>query len=113
MKYSQFNSIVQMDENFAMYNSFTQKVIFIEEVLKDLVEAAKLEGIDNLIDYHPTFYDYLIKEEFLIPDNVNEVDKVREVSRLVDNDETVYHLTINPTMNCNFKCLKRLLTLFG
>ncbi|MDB5285487.1 MAG: Radical protein [Mucilaginibacter sp.] len=104
MKYSQFNSIVPYDDKFALYNAFSQKVIFLEETLKDLLKAAVNEGIDNLQNIHPTFYDYLSAEKFLTADDTDEIDLVKQLVAKIDNNTNQYLLTINPSMNCNFKC---------
>jgi uncharacterized protein len=104
MKYSQFNSIVQFEDKFALYNSFSQRVIFLEETLKDLLNAAINEGVDNLKDIHPSFYDYLIAEKFLTDNDTDEVQLVKDISTVVDNNDNGFFLTINPSMNCNFKC---------
>ena len=104
MKYSQFNAVIPYDEKFALYNSFNQKVIFIEEGLKEILYAAIREGIDHLQEIHPTFYAYLIDEKYLVKEDVQEIDLVKEVSRRVDENHSDFFLTINPSMNCNFKC---------
>lgn len=104
MKWSMFNSILPYEQEFALYNSFTQKVIFLASELKELLSAAIIEGIDGLVDYHPTFYNYLKEHEFLVESDCNEVDNVHEMSIKIDNNAETYMLTINPTMNCNFKC---------
>lgn len=104
MKYSQFNSIVYIDERYYLYNSFNQKFLIIDTLLKDLLEASKNENIDNLEEVHPTFYSYLIEEGFIISDDIDEVEKVKKISKSIDENETSFLLTINPTMNCNFKC---------
>jgi uncharacterized protein len=77
MKYSQFNAIIPYSGKFALYNSFTQKVIFLEETLKDILHAAVHENIDELKEVHPTFYNYLLKQEFIIGNDIDEVDKVK------------------------------------
>lgn len=104
MKYSKYNTILKYKENYALFNSFHQKVIFIEEMVKDLIDAAVLEGIDELKGIHPTLYDYLIQEEFIIDDSIDEIEEVRKLSKSVDENHSNFFLTINPTMNCNFKC---------
>lgn len=104
MKYSQFNSIVTFDERHHLYNSFTQKFIVIDSTLKEMLEAAIVEGVDGLDEFHPDFYAYLKSEEYLIPNEVDEVQKVVELARSVDENNNSFLLTINPTMNCNFKC---------
>ncbi len=104
MKYSQFNSIISFDDKYALYNSFEQKVIFLDVELKELLEAGIIEGIDNFKEIHPSFYEYLATNSFIVNDDVDEVEKVKEISKAVDENYRAYMLTINPTMNCNFKC---------
>lgn len=104
MKFSQFNSIVPYSEKFALYNSFSQKAIFLDETLKDILHAAINENIDELKDVHPTFYDYLIKQAFIIENDIDEIDKVKRLSKSYDENTDSFILTINPSMNCNFKC---------
>lgn len=104
MKYSQFNSIMPYNEKFALYNSFEQKVIFLDPELKELLEAGIFEGIKNLENVHPSFYEYLSSNSFLIENDIDEVEKVKMISKEIDENPTTYMLTINPTMNCNFKC---------
>ena len=104
MKYSQFNTIVSLNDVNYLYNSFDQKFIAIDPLLRELLEAAKNDDIDKMEEIHPTFYKHLIDEGYLVENDVNEVDKVREVVEKVDNNNKTFQLTINPTMNCNFKC---------
>jgi uncharacterized protein len=104
MKYSQFNAVIPHSGKFALYNSFTQKVIFLEETLKDILQAAVRENIDDLNEVHPSFYNYLIKQEFIIENNIDEIDKVKKLSKSYDENIDSFLLTINPSMNCNFKC---------
>lgn len=104
MKYSQFNSVIPYENKFTLYNSFTQKFLIIEPLLKDLLEAARHEGVDSLAEIHPTFYDYLKKEQYLVDSETDEVQKVRDLVAEVDENVDSFLLTVNPTMNCNFKC---------
>ncbi|MBD0402558.1 radical SAM protein [Flammeovirga sp. EKP202] len=104
MKYSQFNSVVPYEDQYAIYNAYENKVIFIERDLKDLLEAAIHEGIDNLEEYHPDFYYHLRGNNFLIEESIDELNKVEQRVKEVDENDEIFVLTINPTMNCNFKC---------
>jgi len=104
MKYSQFNSVVLYEEQYYLYNSFNQKFLVIDSLLKDLLEASVNEGVDGLEEIHPTFYAYLKSEGFLVDEEVDEVEKVKVISKRVDENYDTFLLTINPTMNCNFKC---------
>ncbi|ASK31002.1 hypothetical protein CEY12_13200 [Chryseobacterium sp. T16E-39] len=104
MKYSQFNSIVRTNGNQALYNSFTEKVVLLENDLAEILRAAVTEGIDELENVHPDLYHYLIAEEFILDTQVDEIEKVKKIREAVDYNASSYLLTINPTMNCNFKC---------
>jgi uncharacterized protein len=104
MKYSQFNSILPYEDKFILHNTFTNHAIVLDPVLKDLIEAARHEGVDGLNEVHPSLFDALCKQDFLLDTSVDEVEKVKKVRDAVDFAEDAYHLTINPTMNCNFKC---------
>ncbi|MGC8751177.1 radical SAM protein [Hydrotalea sp.] len=104
MKFSKYNSIIPYNDKFAIYNAFYQKVIFVESFLKELLEAAILEGIEGLKEIHPTFYEYLINESFIVNESVDELQLVKDLRYKVDYNPELFFLTINPSMNCNFKC---------
>ncbi len=104
MKYSQFNSIISYNEKFVLFNSLSQKFLIIEPLLRDLLLVAKSEGVASLEEIHPTFYSYLVKEEYLIAKEIDEIVKVKQIVKEVDENYNSFLLTINPTMNCNFKC---------
>ena len=90
MQYSQFNSIVPLEDKYALYNGYSNKVILIETDLKELLNAAIEEGVDNLEEVHPDFYHYLIENEFLIEQEVNEVEKVKMDSTRVDENPNMF-----------------------
>lgn len=104
MKYSQFNSIIPYEHRYALYNSFSRKVIFLEETLKDILQASVHEGVDGLDTIHPSFFKYLVSKSFLVDNDTDEVEKVKIFSKKYDENYDSFLLTINPSMNCNFKC---------
>ena len=104
MKYSQFNSVVPYNDKFLLYNSFSSNYLVLMPMLKDLLEAASAEGVDQLEKVHPLFYQALASGKYLVDDTENELENVKRISKAIDSDDGVYQLTINPTMNCNFKC---------
>ncbi|AEV97231.1 hypothetical protein A4D02_17300 [Niastella koreensis] len=104
MKYSQFNSILPFDEHYIMFNTYSNGLLALEPMLKDLIEAARAEGIDNLEEVHPSLFQAMKENGFLIENETDEVEKIKQLRYAIDFNESTYHLTINPTMNCNFKC---------
>src|SRR5580704_14743163 len=104
MKYSQFNSVIPFEEKFVLFNTYTNNLIAMDPLLNDLLIASRHEGIDNLVDIHPGFYEALLANEFLVNEATDEVETIKRLRDYVDYNERTYHLTINPTMNCNFEC---------
>jgi len=104
MKYSQFNSIISYENKFVLYNTFEKKFIFLDPELKNILIRETQDGIDNLINIHPDFYNYLIKNNFLIKDDIDEVEEVKKIVSDIDENRNMYYLTINPIINCNLKC---------
>ncbi|OWP83767.1 hypothetical protein BWK59_08790 [Flavobacterium davisii] len=103
-KYSRFNTILPYEGKYALYNSLEQKILFIEGELKEILNASIIEGINGLKEIHPTFFNYLSENNFIIDNDIDETEKLREISKKTDENHTTFLLTVNPTMNCNFKC---------
>ena len=104
MKYSQFNSIIQYKNKYALYNAYEQKVIFLDPALKEILNREEQTCIDNLKNIHPDFYNYLSENKFLIMNDVDEIEAVKNLVYSIDENKRIYDLTINPTINCNFRC---------
>ena len=105
MKYSQFNTLVPYKNNFVFHNSFTNKFLYLNPLLKELIEASKNENnISELKNIHIELYNSLVNLGFLIEARTDEVQKVKELIHTVDYNDEEYYLIVNPTMNCNFDC---------
>lgn len=99
-----FNSSLDWEgDKVALYNSFDNNVIFIDKKLKELLDN-KREKLDELSEIHPTFYESLKANHFIVEDSADEVAEVKRTVNRVDNNQKIFLLTVNPTMNCNFKC---------
>jgi uncharacterized protein len=105
MKFSQFNNAVNYKDKAVLFNAFSNNFIVVEPVLRDLVEAAKAESnAEGLAAYHPQLYELLRTRGFIVEETLDEIQQIKDLSAKVDGAEHLYHLVINPTMNCNFKC---------
>jgi len=106
MKYSQFNTFFKYNDHDILFNTLSNSFIAVAPLLKDLLDAATLNGnLEELRDIHPTFYNKLVDKRFIIENDVNEVEIVKQMQKEIDIlDNSLFHLIINPTMNCNFKC---------
>ena len=105
MKYSQFNNHFFYEQKYIWFNSFSNEFLILEPILHELLIASITENNPlELKDIHQDFFDALLSKNFILDKSINEIELVREWNkRLIEND-SFYHITINPTMNCNFKC---------
>ena len=104
MKFSQFNCVIPFHNQYAIFNSFSQKVIFVEPKLHALLMASMADCTDGLKAVHPSFYDYLVDQGFVVEESKDEVALVRQKVEEIDNQRSAFFLMINPNMTCNFKC---------
>lgn len=103
MKYSQFNSLIPYKNRFLFYNSFSKKIILINSQLIEAVNQAKTD-VSLLKNNHPSLYHAAVKGGFWIDNNIDEIEQIRKKIIAESNNYHQFLLTINPTMNCNFKC---------
>ena len=106
MKLSRYNNYIKHEEKFIIYNALSKGTMLIEPLLYDLIKTAnENNNIEHLLKIHPTFYKALVSDCFIIEDKKNELEEVKRIREEVDLENTrSFRLTINPTMNCNFKC---------
>ena len=105
MKASQYNILFNYDGMDIGFNCVTQDFIVLDELMLELYKNGETRNEYNeMKEVYEDFYNFLIDKGFLIEDSINQFEQLKELSRSIDSNETSYHLIINPTMNCNFKC---------
>ncbi|GFH98030.1 radical SAM protein [uncultured Phocaeicola sp.] len=99
MKFSQFNSMISLSENLELiYNSYSDSYLIISK------KYLPLSDIESIKNKYPEVYNKLVESKCIIDHDINEVDLVKELQNSVDNNNKDFILTINPTLDCNFKC---------
>lgn len=87
------------------FNSYSREYMALDDSLYLMYDSSvKKSEFESLQSMHPTFFDFLVEKGFLVENAEDELQKVKDLVSLIDNDESVFQLHINPTMNCNFKC---------
>lgn len=105
MKSSQFNTSFFYNDKWVVYNSLSNKFLLLEPLVYDLFQAAETEDkLNEIPQYHEELYDILIENGLIVEKESNEVQLVKNLREEIDLNDDHFHLTINPTMNCNFKC---------
>jgi len=105
MKTSKYNLFFPYQDKKVGYNSLSDSFIVLEPLLHDLFIASVNENqVEALKGVHENLFDTLVKNGFIINDEFNELEEIKRISYETDFNEENFELTINPTMNCNFKC---------
>ncbi|MVT12297.1 radical SAM/SPASM domain-containing protein [Chitinophaga tropicalis] len=105
MKLSRFNTAVPYGEEIVYHNSYTNKFLLIDSFLYELVSAGKTPAaLEELKEIHQEFFDALVEYGFIVENDTDELQNVRNLIDSVDNQDNYFHLIVNPTMNCNFSC---------
>ena len=73
----------------------------LEDRLRDWLESG---DVDHIQDVHPEFYDYLLREQFIVDNEVNEVEEVVRKWKEEEEREDCLSLMVNSTLDCNMRC---------
>ena len=100
MKKSKYNVVFQYENHKVLYNALYCRSMIIDSMLADLL----LKTPAVIASVHPQFYNALIEGNFIVDENLDEVNAVENLRLENLSDKTQFHLTINPTLDCNFHC---------
>lgn len=93
MKLSKFNSIVELSEDYnLLYNSLSNSFF--------LARKNFTLSVDKLTEVP----EELINNGFVVEETVDEGKILKERIASIIYQEDHFHLTINPTLECNFSC---------
>lgn len=102
MKFSSYNYILKDGERFLYYNTNTDGIIALTPDTHNIVKEC-LETPDLLQNRHPKLYEAFSSLKFIVNDIFDEYDELVKELLLKSNTNRSYHLTVNPTMDCNFR----------
>ncbi len=102
VKSSKYNIFVDHDGKVLLFNGLSGALLALPKPVGDIV--AREGGCDDLEEAHPELFQSLVQTRCLVDEGLDELAIVKKRSRNAVYEDKNYHLTINPTMNCNFKC---------
>lgn len=103
VKYSFYNVVIAHDSDYILYNVYSDKMMAISAEVYQLIFDYK--GNPNALQHiHPELFDAMLKMNFIVEKSVNEYEKTVNELKEESISRDSYHLTINPTMDCNFRC---------
>ena len=104
MKPSKYNhTAANGDGNIILYNTNSDQILIVSPQLADLWKQHQ-NTVARIATIHPAFYDALQKKGFILDDETNETADLIDSWVKQLSDESQLKLTINPTLDCNFRC---------
>lgn len=107
MKLSRYNYTADIDEEKkVMYNTLTRKYVVLDEMNESLINVIFEKLNDEQYDLQEV---KMIKELFskgiLINEEFDELEQIKFNESIRIFQEQTFNLTIQPTLDCNFRCV--------
>ena len=102
MKLSKYSFVIKRGTDYILYNCRTEKMAVIEERLRDLLEPGK--DMDYVQDIHAEFYDYLLRERFIVDNDADEAKEVIKGWEEEEKKDDCLSFMVNSTLDCNMRC---------
>ena len=65
---------------------------------------SKTANLNLLKNQNPKLYDTLVEHGFLVNDDFDELSYIEFEKKKSKFDNSLYHIVINPTLDCNLSC---------
>ncbi len=102
MKNSIYNSLINLSEQRSLlYNALTDNFLVLIPWQRDVWMNGLLDKIEKK---HPRFYHQLEENGYVVADDRDEYSELICRIEEMDNNPQIFILTINPTLECNFRC---------
>ena len=101
-KISFYNISVPFEGYSLLYNTMSDSLIAFTNEEYSVIEPL-LNNLAAFSEEYPLLYSEMKKAGFII-DNYDEKELVKFNNKLCVYENRSYHLTINPTLDCNLKC---------
>lgn len=104
MKLSKYSVFFEHKNNILGYNSLYGTCVALDKQIYSALPNCDKADIVSLISQNGKVYQMLIKDKFIIDDNTDELLIAKSIINKTNNNDSVFQIIINPTLNCNFKC---------
>ena len=102
-KVSKYNIEVEHTDCILFYNTLTNKLLPISYKDYAVIETL-MEHLRDFSNRFPVLYDAFKRSGFIINSDFDELAFIRLKNKRIVYVHNNYHLTINPTLDCNLKC---------
>lgn len=102
-KTSRYNITVDYMGKTLLFNGLTGSLVELDDTVGPMWSQVQ-SGETQIANLEPAFLDNLVNTHFLVDQELDELSLIKKRSDAAVYGDRAYRLTINPTMNCNFKC---------
>lgn len=100
MKKSLYNTYLSLEDgSYLLYNSFSDKFVAVPASLLQGHNPAEMTPAE-VREFSPELYARLEEAGMLVPDELDETAALQERIDAIDNNPAVFHLQLNPTVDC-------------
>lgn len=101
MKVSLWNSYIEIDGRVGViYNSFSDMFV----VFRDLNLLKQVRSAESCKSIPVCVTKKMIAAGMLVPKDKDEIKDLEQIIKSNDDDDSCFHLIVNPTLDCNFHC---------
>jgi uncharacterized protein len=102
-KISYYNINTEYNDNILLYNTLSDSLICFTKEEFSIIELL-LKDLPLFYTEYPVLYEALKKTGFIVNKNYSELDYIKLQNKRSIFANSDFHLTINPTLDCNLKC---------
>lgn len=102
-KLNKFTNFIIDGDNTILFNLQTETFIVLNYELSRIVNSYK-DDIGALKNKHLELFQQMLKQEFIIPSERDEVASMIAEWKRQDNNPSYFGMIINPTLDCNLRC---------
>lgn len=103
MKYSLYNHFVEMENVVLCFNAYNySRLIIGKNAYQDYLSCK--DNVEKLNTKNPNLHRTLEANGFIVTDENDEQKKYLSSVQERKFSKDVYHIIVNPTMDCNLKC---------
>jgi len=103
VKESFYNTYIDIDNNWVIYNSYTDSYLLLSNTMYETFEINK-KNIEEIKSDHRELYNMLLSKAFIVPSDTDETELLMAQRIRRRFTSTHYDLMINPTLECNLSC---------
>ena len=102
-KLSYYNVVVPYGAYKLVYNTLTNSLVCLTAD-EHSVMSGYTDNLDGFSHDYPSLYDSFKKAGFIVDGDFDELAYIRLQNNKVVYEDQRYHVTINPTLDCNLRC---------